>query len=96
MIETLARHSGALLSRHAHSDWMWRGRPVKLVDGTGISMPDTAPNQARYPQPSSQAAGVGFPVIRLVGVICLATGGLLEAAMGPMEGKGRLGSGLSR
>ncbi len=88
MISTLARHSGALLSGQAHPDWRWRGRPVKLVDGTGISMPDTADNQARYPQPSSQAAGVGFPVARLVAVMCLATGGLLAAAVGPLEGKG--------
>jgi hypothetical protein len=45
---------------------VWRGRAVKLVDGTGISMPDTEESQARYPQPSSQAHGVGFPQVRLV------------------------------
>jgi hypothetical protein len=61
---------------------------VKLVDGTGISMPDTPENQAHYPQPASQAAGVGFPLARLVGVICLSTGAVLDAAMGPFEGKG--------
>lgn len=88
MITTLARQSGQWLSRHARADWRWRGRPVKLVDGTGISMPDTAGNQARFPQPSSQVEGVGFPVARLVGVICLATGALLDMAMGPLEGKG--------
>ena len=53
-----------------------------------ISMPDTPDNQARYPQPSSQARGVGFPLARLVGVICLSTGGVIDAAMGPFEGKG--------
>ena len=88
MIVTLARYSGELLAGHAQPDWLWRGRAVKLVDGTGISMPDTVDNQARYRQPSSQAPGVGFPVARLVGVICLATGGLLEAAIGPLEAKG--------
>lgn len=89
MMTALVRHSGGLLSAKARPDWLWRGRAVKLVDGTGLSMPDTAENQRRYPQPSSQALGVGFPVARAVAVICLATGALLDAALGPLEGKGR-------
>jgi hypothetical protein len=88
MVRTLTRKTGELLSTHAATGWRWLGRTVKLVDGTGISMPDTPENQARYPQPSSQTEGVGFPMARLVGVICLATGAVLEAAAGPFEGKG--------
>ncbi len=52
-------------------------------------MPDTAENQGRYPQPSSQAEGVGFPLARLVGIVCLSTGAVLEAALGPHAGKGQ-------
>ncbi len=88
MVTALARESGRLLSGHAHPGWRWRGRMVKLADGTGISMPDTPENQACYPQLSTQAKGVGFPLARLVGVICLSTGAVLEAAMGPHCGKG--------
>jgi hypothetical protein len=69
---------------------------VKLVDGTGILMPDTAANQACYPQPSSQASGVGSPLARLVGVICLSTGALLDSALGPHAGKGTSELGLLR
>ncbi len=61
---------------------------MKLADGTGISMPDTPENQARYPQPSTQAQGVGFPLARLVGITCLSTGAVLEAAIGPHAGRG--------
>lgn len=43
-----------LLSQKALAPWLWRGRSVKLVDGTGISMPDTPENQALYPQPNTQ------------------------------------------
>jgi hypothetical protein len=74
MVSTLTRETGRLLSEKALAQWLWRGRSVKLVDGTGISMPDTPENQERYPQPSTQAPGVGFPLARLVMVICLATG----------------------
>jgi hypothetical protein len=57
-------------------------------------MPDTAANQASYPRPSSQALGVGSPLARLVGVIYLSTGALLEAAIGPHAGKGTSELGL--
>jgi hypothetical protein len=59
-------------------------------------MPDTAANQACYPQPSSQASGVGSPLARLVGVICLSTGALLDSALGPHAGKGTSELGLLR
>lgn len=88
MVIALTRETGKLLCTQADSGWRWRGRTVKLVDGTGISMPDTPDNQAQYPQPSSQAPGVGFPLARLVGVICLSTGAVVDAAIGPFEGKG--------
>jgi hypothetical protein len=93
MVSTLTYETGRLLSEKALVPWLWRGRSVKLVDGTGISMPDTPENQERYPQPSSQAPGVGFPLARLVMVICLATGAALDAAIGPYSGKctGELG-----
>jgi len=39
---------------------------------------------------------VGFPLARLVGVICLSTGAVLEAAMGPQTGKGSGELGLLR
>ena len=96
MVAALTHETGHLLSAKAPAGWRWRGRCVKLVDGTGISMPDTPANQTRYPQPSTQAAGVGFPLARVVGVICLATGALIDAAIGPHAGKGNSELGLFR
>lgn len=96
MVRGLARESGRLLSERAPSHWRWRGRAVKLVDGTGLSMPDTEENQAVYPQPQSQAPGVGFPLTCMVVVICLATGAALDAANGPYSGKGSGELGLFR
>ncbi len=96
LIQALCQETGRLLHQAAEPEWCWRGRTVKLVDGTRLSMPDTQANQARYPQPSSQAEGVGFPHIRMVGVTCLATGGLLSAALGRHAGKGQGELGLIR
>jgi len=70
------------------TDWRFRGRPVRLVDGATIALPDTPENQAQYPQPSSQESGLGFPQCRLVGLFCLASGALLDCETGPCVGKG--------
>lgn len=58
------------------------GRRVVVVDGTGLSMPDTPENQVDWPQISSQKPGCGFPSMRVLGCFDLATGALLSYALG--------------
>lgn len=87
LIADLARQSGAELHREVPAAGLLRGRPIKIADGTTVSMPDTRANQKCYPQPSSQKSGVGFPILRLVGLICLSCGAVLDVAMGPYAGK---------
>jgi hypothetical protein len=81
------RRTGREVQADAAADWTWKGRRVLLVDGTTASMPDTPRNQAAFPQPNSQAEGVGFPVVRMVAIIALATGVVLDLAAGPYAGK---------
>lgn len=88
MVSSLVRFTGQRLTQLAHRSGHWRGRPVRLVDGTTVIMPDTAPNQTAYPQPSSQKPGLGFPICRLVALMCLSSGAVLEAASAPYLGKG--------
>jgi len=57
----------------------WCGRTVVLVDGSSASMPDTPALQKAFPQPAGQKPGCGFPVMRLVGLFCWASGCLTEA-----------------
>ena len=52
-----------------------------------VSMPDTPENQAAYPQHSNQKPGCGFPIARIVVLLSLATGGVLDAAIGAGKGK---------
>ena len=68
-------------------DWLWHGRHVTLVDGTTASMPDTPANQEEYPQAASQKPGLGFPLVRLVLLLSLATGMVQGMALGPYAGK---------
>lgn len=88
MVDTLSGFVGRRVSAHAPDTWHWRGRPVRLVDGTTLRMPDTPANQAAYPQPRSQKPGLGFPLCRMVGLVCLGSGALLNAAVGHYRGKG--------
>lgn len=45
-------------------------------------MPDTADNQAQWPQPSGQQPGCGFPVVKLVGLFSMGSGALLHLVEG--------------
>jgi hypothetical protein len=88
MIATLAREAAGLVTKSAPGWWLWQGRRVRLVDGATVTLSDTLQNQATSPQPASQKAGPGFPIARLVALMCLATGAVLDAALGPCAGKG--------
>lgn len=96
LLSSLTQYTGQLVAQQAPSSWRWQGRRMKLVDGTTITMLDTPANQAHYPQQSNQQPGLGFPIARLVGVVCLATGTVLNAAMGPYQGKSNSEHGLFR
>jgi len=82
-LEKLFAALAATLQRRVQDAQRWLGeRCVKIIDGTGFSMPDTASNQQRWPQPGGQKPGCGFPLIRLVGLFCLSSGALLRYAFG--------------
>jgi hypothetical protein len=55
----------------------WWGRVVRLIDGTGFSMPDTPANRRRWAYAGNQKSGCGFPTGKLVGLFCLHTGRLI-------------------
>lgn len=88
MVSCLTQHLGGLIDAQVPDDWRWQGRRVRIVDGTTLTMPDTPANQAAFPQQSNQKPGLGFPICRLVGITCLASGALLNAAIGRYKGKG--------
>lgn len=51
-------------------------------------MPDTEANLALFPKHSNQNKNVGFPLARLVAVMSLTTGSVIDYAIGPCKGKG--------
>ena len=87
LLADLARQSGAEVHQQAPAMNLLQGRPIKIADGTMVSMPDTPANRKAYPQPPSQKPGVGFPLLRLVALISLSCGAVLDVAIAPYSGK---------
>lgn len=87
LVADLARDSGAQLQGQVAPTDLLGGRPIKIVDGTTLSMPDTPENQKAYPQQRGQKPGLGFPILRLVGLIDLFSGAVLNVATAPYRGK---------
>lgn len=83
-----ARVVGSQLSEQTASAWQWLGFNVVMADGTTVLMPDTEDNQKVFPQQGNQKPGLGFPIARLVALISLSVGTVLDYAVGPYQGKG--------
>jgi hypothetical protein len=80
---------GRRLDDQAEQRWLWQGRRVYLFDGTTVTMPDTAENQAAYPQVYNQKPGLGFPIARLGALISLACGAVVNLGFCQYAGKGQ-------
>jgi hypothetical protein len=64
---------------------LWHGHRTWLVDGTGVSMPDTQDLQRAFGQPTNQAAGCGFPVARVLALFHAGTGLLQHVLTAPLR-----------
>ena len=62
-----------------------QGRPVKVADGSTTQLADTPKNQKRYPQPTSQKKGCGFPVLKFVALFSLTSGAILNVMLGSLR-----------
>ena len=87
VLRRLALHVGHGLEQASPGDWLWKGRHVKLVDGSTSRLPDTEENQEAFPQPKTQKKGLGSPIIRWVALIGLATAAVQGFAYGRYAGK---------
>jgi len=83
LVSWLMRQTGTALEQQVPRNLHAWGRPVKLVDGTTVSMPDTPENREYFGYPSGQAEGCGFPLARVCGLFSLATGGALAVETDP-------------
>jgi len=50
MVSELVRYTGNAMTSNLPTSWHWNGRPVRLLDGTTVELPDTAENRQVYPK----------------------------------------------
>jgi hypothetical protein len=73
-LQTIWQAIAEQFSKVCSPQMLWKGLRVAVVDGTTLSMPDTAANQSVWPQHSGQKPGCGFPIMKLLALFSLATG----------------------
>ncbi len=81
MLSSILKHTADRLEDMPETGLL-NNRRVIVVDGTGISMPDTPANQEVWPQISSQKPGCGFPTARICACFSLESGALLSYEIG--------------
>ncbi len=87
VLERLVSNAADELESRVPTDWLWLRRHVKLADGTTLRTADTKANQRVWPQDGTQKPGVGFPILRMVVLLSLATAALCGVAIAPYQGK---------
>lgn len=95
-VHDLVKEVGESSIKKVSDRWKAFGRELKVVDGTSAIMADTQNNQDIYPQQKAQKKGLGFPIARIVVVMSLTVGTILDYAIGPFKGKGTGESALLR
>jgi len=95
-VRDLVKTVGTMAGDKTSKKWKWQDKNLKGIDGTTLLMPDTKENQKVFPQHGQQEEGVGFPITRLVAIMSLSTGVVLDYAMSSYQGKGTGESSLLR
>ena len=80
-LEKALESTAATADRRVQDQGQLNGRPVKVVDCSTTQLPDTAENQERYPQSSSQKPGCGFALMKFLVFFSLGSGALLKVVM---------------
>ena len=81
LLEQLFSQAAQNLEEKVTTEHLWCGRNVKVIDGSTVSMPDTAQNQKEYPQPKTQKPECGFPIAKIGVLFSLATGAAVAAIL---------------
>jgi hypothetical protein len=61
----------------------WRGLLVTAIDGTTMSVPDSRANLTAYRKHRCNNGGSGYPLIRVMVLVCCGTRTIIDAVFGP-------------
>lgn len=73
--------TAAQAEKDAPGSRLLQGRPLKIVDGTSLRLPDTPANRAAFPPVRNQHCRLGFPLVKMVAIFSAASGAILGRAV---------------
>jgi hypothetical protein len=82
LVEQAAAMIARRMASRALTEEGWLGREVKVIDGTGVGMDDSADSRDVFGTPVGQKPGCGFPVMKLCALFSLTTGAWLTHQCG--------------
>ena len=68
--------------KHAAASQLLQGRPLKMVDGSGLRVSDTPENRKAFPSSKNQYDKPSFPIMKIVALFSAASGAILAKATG--------------
>lgn len=80
LLHQVLHHSKKAACYRAPRLHLLQRRDIRIIDGTTLRLADTPRNQSRFPQPSTQARGCGFPVMKVLALFCLRSGAAVNFA----------------
>jgi hypothetical protein len=80
-VAAVVEQLSCVAARCSESASTWLGRRIMMVDATTATAPDEPALQQIWPQPSEQKEGCGFPILKLLALVDLATGMILQMTM---------------
>ncbi len=87
VIEDLVRLLSRENAKKTPETWKFGGRVCKVVDGTMLSMDDSIENRKEYSQHGNQNEGAGYPMMRLVALMSLSDGTIVDFAHAAHKGE---------
>ena len=85
LLQKIFAGSARRAEQRAAPSTLLQGRPLRLLDGSGMRLPETPKNRAAFPPPKNQRAGTGFPYLKIVVLFSLASGAVLARSIGSLR-----------
>lgn len=76
-----------MIEKQSMDKWQWKHGPVKVVDGTGVTIEDTRENLRKFSRQNNKGRESGFCVGRVLALFDLAHGGLINLELSNWKGK---------
>ena len=84
LLQKVFAGSARPVEQRAPASVLLGGRPIRLVDGSGMRLADTPENRAAFPPPKNQPKGTGFPYLKVVVLFSLQSGAVPAHSIGSL------------